>query len=123
MAGGASQLRSIDGGCHYLTTSELSAHFGLGGATVAEEVLVQWPNGQDTLLSNVPVNQVLTISADSVVPCPADLNGDGEVGPFDLAFLLGNWGPNPGHPADLDGSGDVGPFDLALLLGNWGPCG
>ncbi len=54
--------------------------------------------------------------------CPADFDGDGEVGPFDLAFVLGFWGPNPGHPADLDGDGEVGPFDLALLLGSWGPC-
>ncbi len=122
-AGGASQVRSIDGGCQYLTTSELSAHFGLGGATVVDEVLVQWPNGLDTVLTNVPVNQVLTISADSVVRCPADIDDNGNVGPFDLALLLGNWGPNPGHPADIDGNGDVGPFDMALLLGHWGPCG
>lgn len=54
--------------------------------------------------------------------CLADIDGDGGVGPFDLALLLGNWGPNPGHPADLDHDGAVGPFDLALLLGNWGPC-
>ena len=53
---------------------------------------------------------------------PWDFDGDGEVGPYDLAFLLGFWGPNPGHPADLDGDGEVGPADLAILLGNWGPC-
>ncbi len=55
--------------------------------------------------------------------CPADLDGDGQVGPFDLALLLGNWGPCAGCPADLDSDGQVGPFDLALLLGSWGPCG
>ena len=55
-------------------------------------------------------------------PCPADFDGNGAVGPFDLAILLGNWGPNPNHPADLDADGTVGPPDLALLLGNWGPC-
>ncbi|MCH7996081.1 MAG: hypothetical protein IIB57_16770 [Planctomycetes bacterium] len=54
--------------------------------------------------------------------CPADLDGDGAVGPADLAELLGSWGPCPDCPADLDGNGQVGPFDLALLLGNWGPC-
>ena len=56
------------------------------------------------------------------LPCPWDLNGDGVVGPFDLAVVLGNWGPCKGCPADLDGNSQVGPFDLALLLGNWGPC-
>ncbi len=54
--------------------------------------------------------------------CLPDLNGDGVVGPFDLASLLGSWGPNPGHPADLSGDGVVGPLDLAILLGAWGPC-
>ena len=64
--------------------------------------------------------------------CAEDLDGDGEVNAFDLAQLLGNWGPcdepcEPGDPAttcaaDLDGNCDVGAFDLALLLGAWGPC-
>ncbi|MCH8969393.1 MAG: hypothetical protein IIA66_09795 [Planctomycetes bacterium] len=49
-----------------------------------------------------------------------DLDGDGMVGPFDLALLLGNWGLCECCPADLDGNGIVGPFDLALLLGDWG---
>ena len=55
-------------------------------------------------------------------PCPADFDGNGAVGPFDLAILLGNWGPNPAHPADLNADGTVGPADLALLLGAWGVC-
>ena len=54
--------------------------------------------------------------------CAADLDGDGTVGAFDLAELLGSWGKCEGCPADLDGDGAVGPFDLALLLGNWGEC-
>lgn len=49
-----------------------------------------------------------------------DLNGDGSVGPTDLAILLGSWGACPGCPPDLDGDGVVGPADLAVLLGNWG---
>ena len=57
-----------------------------------------------------------------VLPCPADLSGDGEVGAFDLALLLGSWGPCPGCPADFDGDGDVDAFNLAQLLGSWGPC-
>jgi hypothetical protein len=64
---------------------------------------------------------------------PADLNGDGEVKAFDLAILLGDWGPcddpcTPGDPADtcaadLNGDCTVEAFDLAILLGDWGgPC-
>lgn len=53
-------------------------------------------------------------------PCPADLDGDGQVGASDLAGLLGSWG-GPGL-ADLDGDSVVGASDLAILLGSWGPC-
>ncbi len=59
---------------------------------------------------------------DMPCPSPADFNGDGVVGPVDLAFLLGSWGSCAGCPADLNGDGLVGPFDLASLLGAWGPC-
>ncbi|MCA9290291.1 MAG: hypothetical protein KDA25_04125 [Phycisphaerales bacterium] len=47
-----------------------------------------------------------------------DLDGDGIVGPSDLAILLANWGQ--GGVGDLDGSGAVGAADLAILLANWG---
>lgn len=53
----------------------------------------------------------------------ADLDGDGQVGPADLAILLGAWGECPAEPpciADLDGDGVVGPADLAALLAMWG---
>lgn len=53
--------------------------------------------------------------------CPADLDGDGQVGASDLATLLGSWG-QAGGPADLDQDGSVGASDLASLLGSWGPC-
>lgn len=53
-------------------------------------------------------------------PCPADLNGDRDVGPQDLAVLLGNWG-NPGV-GDINGDGVVGAQDLAAMLGVWGLC-
>lgn len=65
------------------------------------------------------------------VPGPLDFDGDCAVGAFDLAQLLGAWGPcpdpcEPGNPcdtcqADADGDCNVGAFDLALLLGSWGP--
>ncbi len=54
--------------------------------------------------------------------CMSDFDDDGGTNPFDLAVLLGSWGPCPGCPADLDCSGEVGPADLARLLGSWGAC-
>ena len=56
--------------------------------------------------------------------CPTDADCDGQIGPFDLAVLLGNWGPvTPGSTClDADEDGLIGPFDLAVLLGAWGIC-
>ena len=55
---------------------------------------------------------------------PPDFDGNGQVGAFDLAILLGSWGPFPDPPAncpaDRDDSGFVNAFDLAMLLGSWG---
>ena len=56
--------------------------------------------------------------------CPTDVDGDGDVNAFDLANLLGAWGPvTPGSAClDADDSGFIEAFDLAVLLGSWGPC-
>lgn len=53
--------------------------------------------------------------------CPADLNGDGSVGPADLAALLNAWG-TAGRAADLNGNGVVDAPDLAAVLSAWGGC-
>lgn len=55
----------------------------------------------------------------AVVPCIADLNGDGVVDGADLTAVLGNWG---GPGADIDGSGTTDGADLAIVLGAWGAC-
>ncbi len=56
--------------------------------------------------------------------CPTDVDFDGQTGAFDLAFLLGCWGPvTPGGAcACLDADGVVDAADLAFLLGAWGEC-
>jgi hypothetical protein len=63
------------------------------------------------------ITGVLNIEGPASKGNPADLDGDGVVGPQDLATLLGNWG-NPGA-GDIDGDGQVGAADLAALLGAW----
>ncbi len=56
---------------------------------------------------------------ETAAPCPADLDGNGEVDASDLATLLGAWGT---AGADIDGNGDTDASDLATLLGAWGTC-
>jgi hypothetical protein len=68
------------------------------------------------------VSVLLNECFDSSEPCLADDNGNGNVGPEDLAALLAVWGSDPGGPPDFDGNNNVGPEDLAQLLANWGAC-
>ncbi len=118
VANGQTRVRLMDSGVSFLGTSEFSAHFGLGTATVADEVRVLWQNGVETILTDVPLNQTITITpADPV--CDGDLDRDGTIGAGDLGVLLGAWGT---PTADLDGDGTTGAADLSLLLGGWGGC-
>ncbi len=50
---------------HFLTQSELTAHFGLGQATMVDELRVEWPDGTVTTMENVPINQTITVSAEA----------------------------------------------------------
>ena len=52
-------------------------------------------------------------------PCEGDIDGDGEVGPTDLAFVLGSWSASGG---DLNDDGTTDGQDLAIVLANWGLC-
>ena len=56
------------------------------------------------------------------VLCALDLDGDGVVGPTDLAVVLNNWG-EVGTRGDANGDAVVNAGDLALVLSaDWGPC-
>jgi len=58
------------------------------------------------------------LSRGGSVPAGPDFDGDGVVGPADLAMLLAGWGT--ANPAlDLSGNGSVGAEDLAIVLGHW----
>jgi hypothetical protein len=63
-------------------------------------------------------------ASDGCGDCPTDVDGNGQTEAFDLANLLGKWGPVTPASAclDADGNGFIEAFDLAVLLGSWGPC-
>lgn len=61
-----------------------------------------------------------TISFGCTVPCPADLDGNGQIDGLDLGGLMANWGFS--GSGDINGSGTVEAADLAILLAAWGPC-
>jgi hypothetical protein len=52
--------------------------------------------------------------------CPADIDGDGQVGGADLGVLLSSWGTS--GAADINGDGIIDGADLGTLLSSWGAC-
>jgi hypothetical protein len=55
------QLREINGGMGY-DSKPLVAHFGLGDATNADTLRVEWPSGTVQAFQNVAARQTLTIT-------------------------------------------------------------
>ena len=55
------QWQMVHSGSSYLSQSELVLTFGLGSATKADSIEVQWPSGQSEKLSNVNAGQMITI--------------------------------------------------------------
>jgi hypothetical protein len=46
----------------YLSTDDLRAHFGLGGATKIDSLVAQWPDGKGQLISNIEVDKMVTVA-------------------------------------------------------------
>jgi len=87
--GAVSQIVNLHGGSTYLTRSQQCAHFGVADAAIVDELMVTWPNGDSTTLTNVPVNQLLTVASGvPVVPTWTDL-GLGKVGSNGVPLLTG----------------------------------
>jgi len=45
----------------YLSQNEASLHFGLGGATTIDKIIVKWPSGREQTLEKQAVDRLLTI--------------------------------------------------------------
>ena len=70
-AGTLQMMRPITAGTSFLGQEPAEAFFGLGSASSAELVTIEWPGGGQTQLTSVAANQMLTVTA------PLDTDGDG----------------------------------------------
>ena len=61
-AGGRRQFRDIAAGDSYVSTHDPRPHFGLGDATIVDEVDVRWPDGTHSVHTQVKPRQFLTIT-------------------------------------------------------------
>ncbi|MEE2908754.1 MAG: hypothetical protein VX527_13105 [Planctomycetota bacterium] len=70
---------------------------------------------------NMVATFVFVLDEPGTVPCPGDLDEDGEINVNDVLILLGAW---PGAGGDVDGDGDTDVNDLLAMLAVYGQsCG
>lgn len=62
LAGGGWQLRLVSGDNSFLSQSQLDAHFGLGAASIVDELRVTWPDGSVRTLKDVAADQTLSVT-------------------------------------------------------------
>ena len=60
-AGGRTQVRKVVSGASFMGQNMLDAHFGIGEADEIVSVTVYWPSGQVQRLTDVEVDEVLTV--------------------------------------------------------------
>jgi len=60
-SGGVTQMREISIASNYASHNPTERIFGMGAAAMATQLRVQWPDGRETQMSNVPAGQKLTI--------------------------------------------------------------
>ena len=63
-SGGVTQMRELHASTNYVTQEPgRIAHFGVGTASIIDEVRIEWLNGEVKILNNVPVDQHISISS------------------------------------------------------------
>ena len=80
----------------FLGSREPILHFGLGEATSAERIVVDWPNGNMQIIENTPANQLVKIVEPDRVPPFA------RESPMPLLAELGNISVPPRREKDFD---------------------
>lgn len=112
------QTQQIVAGSAYKSQHELTLHFGLGGATVVDELEVLWPDGDARVLTGLAIDSVHVVSR----PCVGDCDLDGDCDVLDFAVFVGAFGDSalPGDQADLNRDGFVNVFDFGVFLSDFG---
>ncbi|NPV10132.1 MAG: hypothetical protein HPY83_19495 [Anaerolineae bacterium] len=69
-SGGRTQFREVGDNSHFFQHYAGPVHFGLGSATVVEELRILWPSGVSQILTDVAADQQITVIEGSTGPTP-----------------------------------------------------
>jgi hypothetical protein len=95
VSGNLSQIREVDGGSGCFSQPMLPVHFGLGGRTTIDSLIIRWPSGTVDVYSHLKVNHYITVTEGKGITVGVG-NGEKEM---PAAFELFQNYPNPFNPS------------------------
>ncbi|MEN8174761.1 MAG: CRTAC1 family protein [Pseudomonadota bacterium] len=116
-SGGSRLFQEVSGGAGRGSFNDLRVEFGLGENDDNVDVLIRFPNGHEQKVSNLRVDQFVTI-----FELFADFDTDGDVDNDDFAVWQSNFGASgvSHQEGDADADGDVDNGDLAIWQAEFG---
>jgi hypothetical protein len=97
------QLQEVTGKTGFMSQDPLAAHFGLGDAGVVDSIKVEWPSGMVDILTDVSINQFLTV----IESICGDVNDDESINIKDITDLIKYKYKDGATPQPYECLGDV----------------
>lgn len=112
---GKTQLRERNGGIHWAQQDQKRIHFGLAQNEKVSELEIYWPSGIIQKLTDIEVNQVLTVIEEGKLPPRGDVNLDGIINIIDLLIIVAHFGESSTSNTQYDINRD-GKIDLEDVI-------
>ncbi|KPL06380.1 hypothetical protein AMJ71_09855 [candidate division TA06 bacterium SM1_40] len=94
-AGGVTRIRQVEGGSGYCSQNSMAVEFGLGSATTATTLRIEWPSGVVDVHSSLPANRWVTAIEGGILVGVEDGEGNGDLEPHSAGLFLSRGRPNP----------------------------
>ena len=113
------QFREIFGQTGYYAQNSLNVEFGLGNAPIIDSIKVKWPSRIEQILTDVQVNQYITIT--EPILASGDLNNDENINVLDIIILInlilnGEWTPEQLEVGDMNGDETLDVLDIVTIV-------